>query len=129
MPIGKKKKHRNVADRDGDKELIFKDETGEQLYAIVQKSLGSSRFTLLCDDGTERIGRLRGKMRRSEWVSTGCVVLATTREGDAMKLDILMKYCDAHVRLLKKYGELHGFETVEARDDDIVDDTIDFEDI
>lgn len=132
MPV-KRKKHRNVADGSRDKELVFKDESGDQMYAIVQKALGSSRFTVHCDDGSERIGKLRGAMRRSEWVSAGTLVLVTTRPDD-LKVDILLKYSDTQGRLLKKYGELHAFEQekekrkeeedyieFEADDDDVID--------
>ena len=121
-----------MADTSKDKELIFKDESGEQLYALVLKSLGSSRFLLLCDDAVERIGKLRGNMRRSQWVSTGCYVLATTRMDDTQKVDITVKYTDIQARQLKRYGELRSFEHQEetslkgaAADDDLVDFTAD----
>ena len=129
MPvIGKKKKHRNVADSGRDKELIFKDDTGQQMYACVQKALGSSRFMVKCDDGTERIGKLRGNMRRSEWVSAGTLVLVAIRSEEESKVDILLKYSDNQMRSLKRYGELHAFDDKgkDAREDE-EEDYIEFE--
>jgi len=136
----KKKKHVNRA-YSGSKEVLFK-EDDEHHYAIALKVLGDRRFSLLCDDGTERIGKLRGNMRRSQFVGAGTIVLVAERmEGD-LKVDIFHKYPDVHVKMLRRYGELeelHSFHLKWQRDnglgmtstddaiDDLDDDLIVFE--
>ena len=101
----KKSKHRNIADREKEEALVFK--ADDQHYAHVIKSLGSGRFEIDCDDGAQRIGKLRGNMRRSQWVSAGSIVLVSLREfEDSNKADILLKYSDTAVKHLRRYGEL-----------------------
>jgi translation initiation factor 1A len=92
------------------KELLFKDD--DQYYAHVIKALGDRRFSILTDDGVELIGKLRGNMRRREYVAPGCIVLCSLRPGETGKADILHKYVDQHTKLLRRYGEL---ETLHAQ--------------
>lgn len=107
------------------RELLFKEDG--QAYAKITKTLGAGRFLGSCDDGVQRLCKLRGKMRRSEWVSVGDVVLVGLREFQDAKADLLCKYTDLEVRNLKKYDELQCFEDVplsreeEYDDDDLVE--------
>jgi translation initiation factor 1A len=120
----KKSKHRNTADRSNE-EIVFKEK--DQYYAQVTKNLGSGRFDITCDDGIQRIGKLRGNMRKSQWVTVGNVVLVSLRDfGDSSsnKADILLKYSDAAVKQLKRYGELNWI----AENRNVVDDDNDDED-
>jgi translation initiation factor 1A len=122
----KKSKHRNVADRTKEDALVFK--ADGQYYAHVIKSLGGGRFDIECDDGVQRIGKLRGNMRRSQWVSAGCIVLVSLREfEDSKKADILLKYSDTAAKHLRRYGELEWLKKRDDVDDDD-DDGIEFED-
>ena len=102
----KKSKHRNTADSSKE-EIVFKED--EQYYAQVTKNLGCGRFDITCDDGIQRIGKLRGNMRKSQWVTVSSMVLVSLREfgeSSCPKADILLKYSDTAVKQLKKYGEL-----------------------
>jgi translation initiation factor 1A len=138
----KKSKIRNTADR-GREELVFKDD--DQHYAHVIKSLGGGRFEIECDDGTSRVGKLRGNMRKSQWVSAGCVVLVSYRDFETEtsnmskgtpKADILLKYSDVATKQLRRYGELEWLKIKAARggggddddDDDDADDLVVFDD-
>lgn len=100
----KRKKHVNRA-YNGTKEVLFKDDESHA-YAIALKALGDRRFSLLCDNGKERIGKLRGSMRRSEFVGPGTIVLVSERMEHDSKVDIFHKFPDTHVRMLRRYGEL-----------------------
>jgi translation initiation factor 1A len=75
----KRKKHVNRA-YSGTKEVLFKEDECHW-YALALKALGDRRFRLLCDDGVERIGKLRGNMRRRQFVSAGTLVLAFADDG------------------------------------------------
>jgi hypothetical protein len=44
------------------------------------KSLGHRRFRVFCNDNKERIAKLPGSMRKSEWVDEGAIVLIGIRE-------------------------------------------------
>lgn len=126
--VKKKSKHRNTADRSHE-EVVFKDD--DQQYALVVKSLGAGRFELTCDDGLTRIGKLRGSMRRSEWVAAGNIVLISLREfgeHSAGKADILMRYTETAVRQLRRYGELEWMADAKDKEGAEDEEDIVFED-
>jgi initiation factor 1A len=52
---------------------------GEMLARVV-KSLGNRRFRVFCNDNKERIAKIPGSMRKSEWVDEGSIVLIGVRE-------------------------------------------------
>ena len=61
-------------------------------YAQVTKVLGNGRFTVACCDGKERIGILRGSMRKRVWVNRLDIVLVEPWEFEKGKCSILHKY-------------------------------------
>lgn len=76
-----------------------------QKYARVTSMLGNNRVRAKFDDGIERLCRIRGSMRRREWVHVGDIVLVATRElaGDAC--DIVFRYLPSDVARLRRLGE------------------------
>jgi translation initiation factor 1A len=84
--------------------VIFK--TVDQEYAKITKVLGNCRLLLDCCDGTERIGHIRGKLRKKVWMSLGDTVLISTRDYQDNKCDILHKYSESDVRKLSTYKEV-----------------------
>jgi len=101
--------------------LEFKEDG--QMYACITKAAGDRRFIVRCDDGIERLCKLRGSMRRRDWVCINDIVLISTREYGDEKADILMKYSAHDVALLKRYNELdflHAHDQADDGDGDIV---------
>jgi translation initiation factor 1A len=90
----------NVSNR----ELEFMEE-GVTEYAWVTKGLGNCRFHVVTMGKEEKIAKVRGNMRRRDWVTVGDLVLVSTRDFDERKVDIIVKYADAEVRKLKRAGE------------------------
>ena len=86
------------------RELIFVEDG--QTYAMVESVLGQGRFTLRCMDGVERLGILRGKMHKRNWVRQGNVVVASLRDYEDNKADIVHVYLHEEVRQLLAYNEL-----------------------
>lgn len=89
--------------------IILKDEGQE--YGIVDKALGSGRFSVKCFDGKVRLGLLRGKLtkginKKNNFIMPGDYVLISTRDFQNDKCDILLKYSDQHIRDLIKLNEL-----------------------
>jgi len=109
------------------RELLMRD-SDDQVYGVVTGVLGNGRFNVeLVVDEEPRPAmqcRVRGKMRRREWVNSGDVVLVARRDFDDDKGDIITRYLPHEVALLKKYGELP--DVIHKDDDD--DDDIVFED-
>ena len=101
---GGKNRRRGKGDRDGKRELVFKDELQE--YAQVTKMLGNARVEAFCFDGVSRLCQIRGQMRKRVWINVGDIVLVSLREFQDSKADIIWKYTPDEARSLKAYGEL-----------------------
>ena len=63
-------------------------------------------FTVTCNDGKERLGKIRGSMRNKVWINTNDIVLVSVRSFQDTKVDIIHKYSDGDVRQLNKTNEL-----------------------
>ena len=85
--------------------LEFKD--NEQDYAIILERKGGPIVTLkLFETMEEKLGVIRGTMRKREWLSSGNIVLVGLRNFQTNKVDIIMKYNSDEVLKLVQYGEL-----------------------
>lgn len=107
MPVNKKKggkKHRKAKKNTGmrdTKSILMKED--DQEYGQVTSVLGNCRFRLLCADGKERLGIVRGKMRKRQWVRQGSFVIVGIREYEDGKCDIFHVYPDSQNTKIKKY--------------------------
>lgn len=105
------------------REVVFKEEG--QVYGRAMAMLGNGRLRAKCDDGVERLCKIRGSMRRREFVHVGDLVLValrdfggqqqqtaededddTSKKKSALeKADVIFRYQPPEVQILKKYGE------------------------
>ena len=80
-----------------------------QEYARVVAMLGNGRVRAKFTDKSERVCRIRGTMRRREWVNVGDIVLVSLRDelaGDTA--DIVHRYLPPEVQKLKAWGSPWG---------------------
>jgi initiation factor 1A len=61
-------------------QMLEWDEKEGQMPGRVLKKLGDRRFRVYCNDNKERICKLCGTMRKSDWVDEGALVILGTRE-------------------------------------------------
>lgn len=59
--------------------MIEWDESQGQMLGRTLKKLGDRRFKIFCNDNKERICKLAGSMRKSDWVDEGSIVLIGLR--------------------------------------------------
>ena len=104
MPKKKKGKRQNVKKDVVKRQLQFKEDGQE--YATALQALGNGRFKVYCFDGKERLGIVRGKMRKKIWINQGDFILVGLRDFEDTKCDIMGKYSPDEARNLKAYGEL-----------------------
>lgn len=98
----------------------------EQTYGRVLKMLGNNRVRVRLADGEERQCRIRGSMRRREWVNVGDLVLVALRDLAGDQADVVFKYQAAEVQSLRRMGEAVG---IAADDDELpVDEAVVFAD-
>jgi translation initiation factor 1A len=63
------------------------------ILGIVTKNLGSTRMNVSCQDGVKRMCRVRGKMKKRNWVREGDVVLISPWDFQYNeKGDIIFRY-------------------------------------
>lgn len=85
----------------------------DQVYGAVLRAQGSGRFAVLCEDGVERPCRLRGAMRRREWVNAEDVVLVSLRSDVAGgRGDILGRLSPAETHSTRRAGELRALDAL-----------------
>ena len=65
---------------DSEAQLIECNESENQMYGRAMKSLGNRRFRIFCNDNKERICKVCGSMRKSQWVEQGSLVLISIRD-------------------------------------------------
>lgn len=107
MPGKKKPKGTNNAGSTNEKrELLFKEDGQE--YGKVTAMLGNRRISIHCMDGLDRIGIIRGSMKRGSLnrVHNGDFVLCGLRDYQKDKCDIVHRYNEDEVRRLKNLGEI-----------------------
>lgn len=62
---------------------------------------------MLCfGDGKQRMGHIRGKMKRRVWIYTGDIVLIALREFQDEKCDVVLKYFPEEVKQLKNLKDI-----------------------
>lgn len=115
----------NAAKRD----LELKEDLQE--YGVVIKMLGNCRCEIKCSDGVTRLGHIRGKMRKRVWVTSGDIILASLRDYQDGKCDIIVKYNTSEINKLKSYGEIPQiFDRNDVKNDVQEDEELfDFDDI
>jgi translation initiation factor 1A len=113
---GKRKGARKAGAAEKSREVPYRDEDG-QTYALVTAMLGNGRLTARCEDTVERMCKIRGSMRRSEWISVGDLILVSLREFQDSKGDVLHRYPHEDVRRLRKIGELRAIKFADQREE------------
>jgi translation initiation factor 1A len=76
------------------------------ILGIVTKNLGFTRMIVKCEDGNIRQCRIRGKMKKRNWVREGDVVLVSPWDFQEDKGDIIFRYTGNQAYWLKSKGFL-----------------------
>jgi translation initiation factor 1A len=77
------------------------------VLGVASKVLGAERFMVKCQDGKERLCRIRGKMKRRAWVREGDIVLVSPWDFQSDKRgDIFWRYRRNQAEWLRNKGYL-----------------------
>ena len=99
--MGKKKV---ISEEDLD-ELVLPEST--DVFGVALKLLGNDRVLVRCQDGYERVCRIRGKMKRRVWIRVGDIVLVSPWDFQfKTRGDIIWRYTKGQVEYLRKQGLL-----------------------
>lgn len=99
----------------GKKKIISEEEikdmvipTANDVLGIATKLLGFDRVLVKCQDGHERLCRIRGKMKRRVWIRQGDIVLVSPWDFQSDKRgDVIWRYKRNQVEWLRKKGYLN----------------------
>ncbi len=98
----------------GKKKVLSEGELSEMVLPVANdvlgvaiKLLGFDRILVKCQDGHERLCRIRGKMKRRVWIREGDVVLVSPWDFQSDKRgDIFWRYKRSQAEWLRKKGYL-----------------------
>jgi translation initiation factor 1A len=77
------------------------------ILGIVDKNYGFTRMGVMCQDGHKRMCRVRGKMKKRNWVREGDVVLISPWDFEyEQKGDIIFRYTANQAHWLRERGLL-----------------------
>ncbi len=78
-----------------------------EVLGVAIKLLGFDRVLVKCQDGHERLCRIRGKMKRRVWIREGDVVLVSPWDFQSDKRgDLIWRYTRAQAEELRRKGHL-----------------------
>ncbi len=100
--MGKKK----VLSEEEIKDMVLP--TANDVLGVATKMLGYDRVMVKCQDGHERLCRIRGKMKRRMWIRQGDIVLVSPWDFQSDKRgDIIWRYTRAQASWLRNKGYLN----------------------
>lgn len=75
-----------------------------EILATVDSKLGGRHLKLKCMDGTVRMGRIPGSMkkRKRNWINEGDIVIGVPWEIQDSKADVVWRYTRSQVNWLEK---------------------------
>ncbi len=99
--MGKKK----VISEDNLSDLILPATT--DVFGVATKLLGNDRVFVKCQDGRERVCRIRGKMKRRVWIRINDIVLVSPWDFQSDERgDIIWRYTRGQSDYLRRRGLL-----------------------
>jgi len=99
--LGKKK----VISEENLSEMVLPETT--DVFGVAVKLLGNDRVTVKCQDGYERVCRIRGKMKRRVWIRIGDIVLVSPWDFQSnQRGDVIWRYTKGQCDYLRKIGVL-----------------------
>jgi translation initiation factor 1A len=79
--------------------------TGSDVLGVAVKMLGFDRILVRCQDGKERLCRIRGKMKRRVWIREGDIVLVSPWDFQTdTRGDLIWRYTRAQAETLRRKG-------------------------
>ncbi len=81
--------------------------SANDIFGVAVKLLGYDRILVKCQDGHERLCRIRGKMKRRVWIREGDIVLVSPWDFQTDKRgDLIWRYTRAQAEQLRREGHV-----------------------
>ena len=81
--------------------------SANDIFGVAVKLLGYDRGLVKCQDGHERLCRIRGKMKRRVWIREGDIVLVSPWDFQTDKRgDLIWRYTRSQAEQLRRDGHV-----------------------
>jgi len=78
-----------------------------EVLGVATKMLGFDRIMVKCQDGFERLCRIRGKMKRRVWIRVGDIVVVSPWDFQReTRGDLTWRYTQGQAEMLRRKGYL-----------------------
>jgi translation initiation factor 1A len=77
-----------------------------EMYGKITNLMGTNQVKVACEDATERICRIPGKMFRHIWIKTNDIVIIKLWDFQPSKADVVWRYQGFQKNALERRGEL-----------------------
>lgn len=101
------------AKKQGNKKVNHKDivpfaTEPDMMYGKIVKKMGGTHMKILCNDNVERLGKIRGTMRKRKWMNAGDTILLSLRASETNQnvCDILFCYSYDDAKDLQSKGKI-----------------------
>lgn len=78
----------------------------KEMFASADLMLGANHIRVRCFDGTTRVGRIKGKIKKRVWIREGDTLIVVPWDFQADKCDIIYRYTRPQVDWLRGHGYL-----------------------
>ena len=86
----------------GNLRVKMPDKKEGELFGIADQLVGGSRLNVMCEDGTSRLARIPGKMKRRMWIREGDLVIVKPWEFQNDKADVVWRYTKTQAEYLSR---------------------------
>lgn len=76
------------------------------MFAIAIQLMGATHIKAQCEDGKERMCRIKGTMKKKVWIRAGDVLIIRLWDWEPDKADIVWRFFGTQVQHLKQRGYL-----------------------
>ncbi|KAM0678100.1 Serine/threonine-protein kinase 16 [Binucleata daphniae] len=78
----------------------------QSVYGQIIRPFGQGRFCVNCSDYVQRIAKICGRMHKKTWITIDDFVLVSLRPDEDKKGDIIFKYLQNEVKILRESHQL-----------------------
>jgi translation initiation factor 1A len=73
-----------------------------EIFGVANQLLGAARIRVMCEDGSSRMGRITGKMKKKMWIREGDLLILRPWGFQEGKADILFRYSRTQATYLSR---------------------------
>ena len=104
--MGKKKKQPELSEEEAARRMRLPKRNEGEMFGIATQMVGGDRIKAMCEDGTERICRIPGKLRKRVWIREGDLVIVRLWDFQPSKADVVWRYLRVQSNVLQRKGLL-----------------------